>query len=610
MRPRLLPTPRHALLRLAGLALAALVLTLRPASAADGVELAPTSGTGITTADLHAHLALLAGDAYEGRYTTDEGGRRAAAYVAASFARSGLTPLGVDGTWYQPYVVPQPVLGEGNLLEASAGERREAFRVTHDWNPVSVAPSASASGGLVFAGYGITAKDQRDDYAGLEARGRVVLVLRRAPSQALARHAPLLSKLARAAEAGAAALLVVNDAGTLQDEGADALLPWNAPIGAPVGSARIPFGFVTRACAERLLALGGLTLEGLEARAQAGPASTAVPGAEVRLTTAIARTTTENARNVVGFLAGRDPEVNDEVVVVGAHHDHVGRGGPGSLGGTAAEGQVHNGADDNGSGTVALLELAEWFAAPANRPRRSLLFLSFSGEELGLLGSLHYTAHPVVPLADTVAMVNLDMVGRCSKGALDVGGVGTGTGLEEIVRAANLRHGFDIRWDAQGEAPTDSTAFFRRKVPVLWLFTGLHDDYHRPSDDVDKVCFDDLERITRLTADVVHTLAEREARVTYTDPPKVRRRAVLGVMPAPEPHARGVLLGGVAPGGPAAQAGLAAGDVLLRVAGQTVRSPKDLQEVLRKLEAGKAVPVTVLRDGAEVTVTLTLGEGG
>lgn len=587
----------------------ACVLTAPSAGVAgEAVVPAPTLGAEISIADLRAHLDVLASDAYEGRFTTEEGGRRAAEYVAASFRRSGLAPQGVDGTWFQPYVVPLPVLGDGNHLGMRAGAADKAFVVEKQWNPVSLTAAGDVTAPLAFAGFGISApKEGRDDYAGCDVKGKVVLVLRRAPQREWMRHAPLIAKLGAAAEHGAAALLVVNDAASVKEEG-DVLLPWSANVGGTIGSGAIPFAFVSRDVASDLLKGGDLDLAALEAQAVTAATARPVDGVEVHLTTAVSRTAKANARNVVGFLTGRDPDLADEVVVIGAHHDHVGRGAVGSLGGKAGEGQIHNGADDNGSGTVALLELAEWFAQAKNRPRRSLLFLSFSGEELGLLGSEHYVEHPLVPLADTVAMVNLDMVGRCSKGNLDVGGVGTGQGLQALVTAANQPYGFDIRWDVQGQAPTDSTSFFRKKVPVLWLFTGLHDDYHRPGDDVEKVCFDDLARITRLTADVAARLADADERVAYTEPPKPARRARLGVEPAPEPHARGVALSGVAAGGPAAKAGLQAGDVLLSVAGQTVRSVKDLHEVLRKLEPGKSVAVAVLRDGTEVTVTVVLGE--
>jgi Zn-dependent M28 family amino/carboxypeptidase len=544
-------------------------------------ELAATAGPDIQLADLRAHLQVLASDEFEGRETLAAGGRRAAEYVAASFARSELTPLGADGGWFQPYVVEEPVLGKGNRLLATNGAADVALEVTKDWNPVSVSPSATVRGAAVFAGFGIAAHAQgHDDYAGADVEGKIVLLLRKAPKKGLERHAALIAKVAAAARHGAAAVLLCNDEPTAKD-GGDALLSWGADVGGRVGSSPVPFGFTSRDAMSRLLRLAGLELAALERRAREAPGVTALAGVTLSLTTAVATTRESNARNVVGFLPGRDPELAQQVVVVGAHHDHVGLGGNAqSLAGAGGTGQVHNGADDNGSGTVALLELAEWFAVPANRPRRSLLFLSFSGEERGLLGSQHYVDHPIVPLADTVAMVNLDMIGRCTKGRLEVGGVGTGRGLQELVAAANQPHGLELSWDPQGTAPSDSTSFFRKKIPVLFLFTGLHPDYHRPGDDVEKICFDDLLRISLLTRDVVRELAERDERVVYTDPPKQRRRAILGVQPSPEPDEHGILLAGVGEDGPAAEAGIQAGDVLVKVAGQTVRKLQDLQQVL------------------------------
>jgi hypothetical protein len=575
--------------------------------------LAPSQGAAILEADLRAHLQRLASDAFEGRMTAEEGGRRAAEYVAASFARSGLTPLGVDGTWMQPYVLARPVLGEGNRLVARGAEGAEplTLAVTQDWNPLSVTASVSAQGALVFAGFGISAPDEgHDDYADLDVKGKVVLVIRKLPpdSAKLARHAALLAKVGTAADKGAAALLIVNDEATAGAE-KDALFPWNQDVGAPTGSARIPCGFLTRAAAERLLALGGLSLGPLEAVARERKGARGIDGVTVEVDARVGKTETANTANVVGFLRGRDPDVCDEVVVVGAHHDHVGRGASGaSLGGPKARGEVHNGADDNASGTVALLEMAEWFGKLENRPRRSLLFLSFSGEELGLLGSLYYVEHPIVPLGDTVAMVNLDMVGRSKDGNVEVGGVGTAKGLQDLVAAANKPHGLSISWDPQGEAPSDSTSFFFKKIPVLFMFTGLHEDYHRPSDDVEKIAFGDLTRITLLTRDVVHEIAEREERLVYTDPPRSSRRPRLGVQPAREPNPNGVALAGVTPDGPAARAGMQAGDVIVAIAGQNVRKVQDLQTVLRKLEPGKPIVVVVLRDGTETTVTVTLDE--
>ncbi|MFM8980586.1 MAG: M28 family peptidase [Planctomycetia bacterium] len=580
------------------------------------VALAPTQGPELSVEDLRAHLEVLASDAFEGRMTAEPGGQRAARYVADGLARAGLQPRGSEG-WYQPYVLSRPVLGEGNLLRArraatGAGPGEELrLAVTQDWNPLSVTASRSVRAPLAFGGFGISAPDDgHDDYAQLDVKGKVLLVLRKSPpgKPTLLRQAPLLAKVGQAVQHGALGVLLVNDTATAREE-QDGLFPWNQDIGAPTGSAQVPVAFLTRAAAARLVALAGMDLERLETASCQAQGACSLEGVEVELTTALGRTQQANTANVVGFLPGSDPALAREVVIVGAHHDHVGMGSGGaSLGGPKARGVVHNGADDNGSGTVALLELAEWFGAPAHRTRRSLLFLSFSGEELGLLGSQHYVEHPLLPLADTVAMVNLDMVGRSQGGKLEVGGVGTARGLQDLVAAANRELGLSLTWDPQGEAPSDSTSFFQKKIPVLFMFTGLHDDYHRPSDDVEKVNFPDLLRITRLTAEVVRTLADRDERLQYTDPPRPARRPRLGITPGREADPRGVPVAGVAPGGPAATAGLQAGDVLLALAGQAVRTLQDLQEVLRKLEPGKAVPLRLLRDGKELAVDVVLGE--
>jgi hypothetical protein len=589
------------------LALLAAVAVRPPASRAG--EEAEGATARICAADLRLHLDALACEAMRGRETTSAEAREAAAYVARHFERAGLVPHGKDGGWYQDYAIPVPVLEEGNLLEATTPDGPVALALETDWNPFSVSPRAEASGDLVFAGFGITAPERgHDDYAGIDAKGKVVLVLRKNPGWEETEHAAFLRKLSNAVDHGAVALLLCNDPRTTAG-GTDVIGHWSGHVGAPTGSGRIPYAFVTQAAAARLLAPLGTTLEALDAEIRAkGPRSAAVEGVSVRVKTALGRTKEQNARNVVGFLPGREPEMADEVVVLGAHYDHVGLGRYGSNGGASSAGQVHNGADDNASGTAVLLEVAAALGRPENRPRRSVLFVAFSGEELGLLGSDHYVKHPSVPLDDVVTMVNLDMVGRCREGRLQVGGVGTGTSLKAVVETANSSRGFRITWDEQGVAPTDSTSFFLRRVPVLWFFTGLHDDYHRPSDDCDRIDYESTERVGLLVRDVVFALAERDERVTYTEPPPMPRPPILGVRPGSEQDPRGVPIAGVTPGGPAASAGMKDGDVVVSVAGKPVRNVPDLTHVLSGLEPGKTVEVRVLRGDEELRLDVTLGE--
>lgn len=583
---------------------------LLPASPARAEDLVPVSSVEICEADLRERLTWLASDELRGRDAISAEAERASEWIAQTWRRMGLLPKGSDGGWYQPFVIRTPVLEAGNQLTTRVADDERSHAVEEQWNPFSVSASASASGDVVFCGYGIHAPDRSySDYEGVDVRGKVVLVLRKNPGWNEVQHASFLQKLKAASERGAAALLLCNNPETTGSE-PDRIGHWSAGLGAPFGAGPIPYAFVHQDVARRLLAPGGRTLEELEqALRRDGPQSFAIPGASAAMRTALGGSEAVNARNVLGFLPGRDPDVADQVVVLGAHFDHVGLGWFGSTGGASDSGKIHNGADDNGSGTVCLLELAEWFAAPQNRPRRSLLFIAFTGEERGLLGSQHYVEHPLVPLEDTVGMLNLDMVGRSRGGRLEVGGVGTARGLQDLVAAANQQHGLQISWDPGGLAPSDSTSFFRKGLPVLFFFTGLHPDYHRPTDDVERIAFADMCRTAQLVRDVTAEIAEREEPLVFTKPPTPPAPPVLGVVPSREPDSRGVVIQQVAEGGPAAQGGMQEGDVLVGLAGQIVRDLDSLRAALRRLEPGKTVAAEVLRGEERVTLKITLGEG-
>lgn len=574
---------------------------------------APTGTPAVTADEFRARVRHLAAPDLEGRMSIEPGAFAASAYVASELQRLGLAPAGPDGTYFQPFTIDLPRLAPGNALEVAGDRASRSFEVERDWNPLAMSPSTSAAGDLVFAGFGVVDPARGyDDYAGLDVTDKVVLVIRREPARAggFSEHATFRSKLARASERGAAALLIVNDRGTGTAE-RDPLLHWSETVGVTPGSALLPVAFVSKATADALLASLGRGVAALQAEIEDGgaprPASRAVPGTTVRLRTAFERSKAKNARNVAALLAGRDPALRDEVVVVGAHHDHVGRGWFGSAGGPSAQGRIHPGADDNASGTAALLEIAEALAAAP--PRRSVLFLSFSGEELGLLGSEHFVEHPTVPLARIVTMVNLDMVGRYDpQRKLEIGGVGTGAGLQAMVEAANAPYGLALAWDPQGVAPSDNTSFFRKRIPVLFFFTGLHPEYHTPRDTWETVNAEGGAQVTSLARDVVRVLGDRDARVAYTDPPKVERaRAALGLVPARGSDVGGVVVAEVADDGPAAKAGLRAGDTITAVGLVVVKDLRDLAKALAARRPGDAVVVKVLRDGAEISVSVVLG---
>ena len=322
------------------------------------------------------------------------------------------------------------------------------------------------------------------------------------------------------------------------------------------------------------------------------------------------------ARNVIGVLPGRDPALRNEIVIVGAHYDHLGRGGPGSGAlDPDVKDEVHNGADDNASGTAALIHIASRLAL--SPPARTVVFIAFSGEELGLLGSAYYVKHPLYPLPATLAMVNMDMVGRLKNRRLVIYGVETAREFPALLDSLNWYAGFDLKKQGDGYGPSDQASFFTAKRPVLHIFTDLHEDYHRTTDDWNKINTDGLVRVADYTASIVRALADRPGPLTFVEsaPPNPHAGTVvtpgygayLGTVPDMTDNPGGVRLSGVRAGSPAEKAGLAAGDILVRIGDKTVPDLQAMTDVLRSHKAGDVVEIEYIRNGARKTVSVTFG---
>jgi hypothetical protein len=347
------------------------------------------------------------------------------------------------------------------------------------------------------------------------------------------------------------------------------------------------------------------------------PASAALAGWRIRGRVAIERVETQG-RNVMAVIPGRGaPAADDhaaivprETVVLGAHYDHLGFGGVNS----AAPGvhAVHHGADDNASGTALLVEVARRLVARGPLPR-TVLLVAFSGEERGLLGSAHYVANPAVPLADTVAMVNLDMVGRLDAEKLIVHGTGTSAGFDELVDRLAAAAGLTTAKEPGGFGPSDHSSFYAKKVPVLHLFTGSHADYHRPTDTADKINYDGMVRLAGLVTDVVAELASGP-RPDYREVASTMfargggDRPYFGSIPDFGKPGGGYAISGVAKDSPAANGGLQGGDVIVRLGESAITGLDDFDSALRKHKGGERVPVVVRRGGADVTLEVLLGQ--
>jgi hypothetical protein len=317
-----------------------------------------------------------------------------------------------------------------------------------------------------------------------------------------------------------------------------------------------------------------------------------------------------SVKNVVGILPGRGA-LAGQVMVLGAHYDHLGRGGSGSLD-PDSTGVIHNGADDNASGTAALLEAARLLRGRLAGDRRTIVFIAFTAEEIGTIGSTHYVRHPVRPLDSTVAMINFDMVGRLRDGRLLALGAETAPEFGPLLDSLNRRYRFDLKASGDGWGPSDHQSFYAASIPVLHFFTDTHEQYHRVSDDPATINVDGVARVASFAADVATALATRPSRPTYVSvprPPPVSygTGATMGTIPDMSGSPGGVRLTGVREGGPAATAGIQGGDIIIRIGEYEVKDLYAMTNALGKYQPGQVVTVTVRRGEETREFSVTLG---
>jgi len=559
----------------------------------------------ITAGELADHVDYLAGDALEGRGTGSEGERLAARYLIEKFEAAGLEPGSAEGTFLQPFTVAgrASLAGEPEVA-LEVGPWSRGLKAGEDFSPFGFSASGEVDAPLVFAGYGVTDPERGyDDYAGLDVEGKAVLVLRHEPreKEGIGEHSTFVRKAKNAAERGAVALLVVTD--PRHHAGDDSLLPFGSGGGGDAEG--LVALHVRQSLVASLFELAGADLKAVQTAIDEDLAPRRVDlDARLRGRLEIERPTL-HPKNVVAKLPGRDPELADEVLVIGAHYDHLGRGHAGSSLDPHGDGEIHNGADDNASGTAGLIELAQAFAE--DRPRRTVYFVAFSGEEMGLLGSQHFVEHPPIDRERIVAMINLDMIGRLRDESLEVGGVGTSPGFDALVTGAAEAEGLRLSKNASGYGPSDHASFYGAGIPVLFFFTGLHEVYHRPGDDPDTVNHDGMRRVLRTAFTCAEALANADERPAYVEVPRDRRRRPkvrMGIRLGQAEGGQGVAVASVGDGTPAAGAGLAAGDVIVRLGASDVGSPQDLIGALFEYEPGDAVDVVVLRDGERHTLRI------
>jgi len=612
VRSRLLRQPMFVLLGLAFLAAV-------PAPAEDNAA---------KTAEerLKRDVIYLASDELEGRGPATKGIDKAADYIAGEFKKAGLKPAGLDGTYFQPFPYPANVLdGPASLsLKGPKGQEIE-LKSGVQFNPMGFGRGGKLTAPVVFVGYGITSAEAKyDDYAGIDATDKVVIVLRDAPhpsdeetARRLMASAPLSRKTANAEKHKAAAVLFVNDADTAKT--GDDLLDFNYTAVRPPDCG-VPVFHVLRSVLQTMLTaddVGDLADVERGIDRDAKPHGLDLTGWTVRLEVK-AHKGDVTLRNTIGELDGAGP-LAKETVVVGAHYDHLGYGGAGgSRVGLMKKPLIHHGADDNASGSATVMELGRRFAAMPDRQGRRLVFVCFSGEELGLEGSKWYCDHPLFPLEETTAMFNLDMVGRLrpdektKKENVLVEGAPTGKGFNDLLDAVNKKYDLELSRKADSlPANSDHFSFYKKKVPVIFFWTGYHADYHKPTDTADKINVAGMGKIADLSVDVVSALAAEEKRPEYQTmkvgamrPPSDSPR--LGVVPSYREGEEGMGLDGIVDDGPAARAGLKTGDRIVELAGKPVKNITTYMEAMALQKKGDAIDVIVVRDGKRRSIKVEL----
>ncbi|MBI1346604.1 M28 family peptidase [bacterium] len=572
-------------------------------------------------------VTYLSSDELEGRGLQTHGLDLAADYLAEQFRTAGLKVDLYQGTPFQEFkLYSSGTTGTvQSVVMQLPGQPAQSLVAGHDYTSLMVTPSKPFRFPVVFAGYGITDKRrQYDDYARVDARGKAVIVLRHEPQKNEPNspfdgtnptdHAYLLEKVRNAYDHGAVALILCTDAATFAEENQRETL-LDVELTSGIGAESLPVIHCRRSIVEAWLQNSlQRPLADLEAQIDATlkPQSALLPNAEFSGTVAVVRPG-KVVKNVVGVLEGQG-DLASETIVIGAHYDHLGRGGWGSLS-LGANDEIHNGADDNASGTAVLIETARQLSSQTTARRRRVVFIGFAAEELGLYGSKRYVQDPLVPLSDTVAMLNLDMVGRLRDRHLTM--FGTGTAVEWPEWLAQLAEPRELRlqMEPSGFGPSDHAPFYEHGIPVLHFFTGFHPEYHRPTDDPDRLNIAGMRQITGLLVDLVQQLdqsATRPKPLAVGQPfhlenansingvmagTAIQPRPRMGVALAVSGDGKGIAITHVQPGSLAARAGLLPGDILLQVNETAATTVTSVQETIAGLQRGQTIKLQLDRGG-------------
>ncbi|MCE1199277.1 MAG: M20/M25/M40 family metallo-hydrolase [Marinilabiliales bacterium] len=562
----------------------------------------------VTEKEILQNIKILSSDQFQGRKPGLPGDSLAAHYVLGKFKQAGLTLLYNNG--FQPVkLVTGFTFGTNNQLECN----HVNFELSKDFEPLFFSANKRFTGKVAFVGYGLTLNSDSlkwDDYQGIDASGRWVLLSEGLPSHlqqntTAKKNIDLRTKVLTAIDHHAAGILVVSTDFSTKGAAKTAIYDKSSAAYA------VPVIKISKSAANQILGTdSSLELADKEIQTKQAPFGKLI-GTEVIGEASVLPKITKT-QNVVGLIKGKDPKLQDEFVVVGAHYDHLGYGGPGSGSRMPDSAAVHHGADDNASGVAAVIELAQKFSH-AGKNRRSIVFVAFTAEEFGLIGSKAFVAEPPFNLKKTSAMFNFDMVGRLDTAKdLTIGGVGTS--LETKTMVDSLVTGFNVKISKEGYGPSDHASFYGENIPVIYFTSGVHDQYHTPKDTYDRINLTGEKQIIESAAKLVDAVANRSLKLTYQESgPKVGAsgrtdlKVTLGIIPDfSGTGSDGMRIDGVTPGKPASKAGLQKGDIIVAIDGKSVGSIYDYMARMKAYSPGQIISVDVLRNGEKKVFLVTL----
>ena len=566
-------------------------------------------------------VKFLASDELKGRFPGTDGIEQAAKFIENEFQNVGLMKF--NNSYRQQFDVTTSLIADDNCaLSVETFVQRigvpkerwpklaQPFKMAVDFSPLAFSDNGTAKGELAFVGFGISAPDiNYDDYAGIDVKDKIVIFISDSPDGEkkdgqFAPYSNIRYKANIARNKGAKGIIMIKMQGDSMNifERLD-----YANIGRNSGILAVQ---VQRQSISKFFPKNKIMIEVEDFIVKnKKPDSFIIPNTNVEITVNLSPKK-EATYNIVGYIEGNDPSLKNEYIVIGAHYDHLGFGGPTSRNNSKKQ-LVHNGADDNASGVVGIIELAKYYKT--NPTKRSILVVAFSAEEMGLLGSDHFVKNLPIPKENIITMINFDMIGRM-KEDFTIFGYSSAKNFEQLIDSITGLHKVKVVKASDAYGPSDHSSFYSEKIPVMMIFTGVHEDYHTPNDDWNKINFDGMAKIIEYSSHIINNLANSPNRPEYVEGDKTERKPShgygskvwFGIIPAFDESPKGCKIGGASPGSPAAAAGFQKDDIITKIADKDVKNLYDFMYSLRDYNPGDEVIVKFLRDDKEMETKVKL----